>query len=133
MSVHNYKSLRAHAGHKIVCVVYGDEDNVAIECEDCNEVLLDFDNKPDYELNHDKILDDGRVELFTYSTDAESTSDHISFSVPLSWLSKVVKERFNVTVVDFLDQYIWDDGELIMNWASEDDVLKILPEEEKGQ
>lgn len=44
MSVYDYKSLRQHVGHNIVCVMYGDEKNVAIECEDCNEVLIDYDN-----------------------------------------------------------------------------------------
>ena len=50
MSVYDYKSLLEHVGHKIVIVTYGrsinDSVNVAIECEDCNEVLLDY-NKPD--------------------------------------------------------------------------------------
>ncbi len=49
MGVSNFKELREHIGHKIVCVKYQrhrDEPiyNVAIECETCNEVLLDFDN-----------------------------------------------------------------------------------------
>lgn len=42
MSCNNYKELKEHIGHNIVCVGYGKE-NVAIECEDCNEVILDFD------------------------------------------------------------------------------------------
>ena len=44
MSVNNYEDLLKHKGHKIEVVTYGNE-NVAIECEDCNEVLLDFDNE----------------------------------------------------------------------------------------
>lgn len=47
MGVWDFGSLRPHAYHKVVCVVYGvlnkDEKNVAIECHDCHEVLLDFD------------------------------------------------------------------------------------------
>ena len=48
MGAWNYTELRRHIGHKIVCVCYTDDakiapDNVAIECEDCNEVLFDFD------------------------------------------------------------------------------------------
>ena len=44
MAVQNYEDLQRHIGHNIVCVSYGQfEDNVAIECEDCNEVILDFD------------------------------------------------------------------------------------------
>lgn len=47
MSSFNYQDLKRHQGHKIVCVGYGDvdqPDNVAIECESCGEVLLDYDN-----------------------------------------------------------------------------------------
>ena len=50
MSVSNYDELRQHIGHRIVCASYGDNgeddgvpENVAIECETCGEVLLDFD------------------------------------------------------------------------------------------
>jgi len=44
MSVINYKNLKEHLGHRIVCVSYGEnKENIALECEDCNEVLLDFD------------------------------------------------------------------------------------------
>ena len=47
MSVGNFKELRQHIGHKIECVCYGKKgktlENVAIECETCNEVLLSFD------------------------------------------------------------------------------------------
>ena len=42
MSVINYEELKKHLGHKIVCVEYG-KQNMSIECENCNEVLLDFD------------------------------------------------------------------------------------------
>lgn len=44
MSVSNFEELKGHIGHKIACVSYGKPvQNVAIECEDCNEVLLSFD------------------------------------------------------------------------------------------
>lgn len=37
--------LAPHVGHNVVCVGYGDADieNVAVECQDCNEVLFDLD------------------------------------------------------------------------------------------
>lgn len=47
MGVYDFKSLNYHAGHDIVVVRYGDNEmtfNVAVECNDCNEVLLDYDN-----------------------------------------------------------------------------------------
>ena len=56
MSVNSFEELRHHVGHKIVCVVYGDnnikgkvEMNCAIECEDCNTVLIDFDKEEEDE------------------------------------------------------------------------------------
>jgi len=47
MGCNNYEDLLRHKGHKIVCVSYGDDNNVAIECESCNEVLMDFDKEKD--------------------------------------------------------------------------------------
>jgi len=44
MSVSNFEELKKHIGHKLQCVIYGGL-NVAIECETCNEVLIDFDNQ----------------------------------------------------------------------------------------
>lgn len=57
MAVSRYADLILHLGHKVACVGYGEPDpatawrygvekvveNVAIECETCNEVLMDFD------------------------------------------------------------------------------------------
>ena len=46
MSVSNFEELKIHVGHKVVVVTYGNPPvNVAIECEDCYEVLLDFDKE----------------------------------------------------------------------------------------
>ena len=52
MSAINFRDLSAHVGHKIVCVGYKPKEttqfmNVALECETCNEVLLDFENDLD--------------------------------------------------------------------------------------
>ena len=48
MSINNFQELLAHKGHKISVVTYSEDgkyvDNVAIECNRCNEVLMDFDN-----------------------------------------------------------------------------------------
>lgn len=54
MSVHNYKELKQHIGHDIICVGYALQDlqtgqrkseweNIAIECETCNEVIMSFE------------------------------------------------------------------------------------------
>ena len=40
-------SLMQHVGHKVVIVTYGASINVSLECETCNEVIIDFDlHKP---------------------------------------------------------------------------------------
>ena len=44
MGAHTFEDLIRHINHEVVCVTYGDPPiNVAIECETCMEVLLDFD------------------------------------------------------------------------------------------
>lgn len=46
MSVISFKQLKDHIGHRMDCVSYGDKDNpenVAIECENCMEIMIDFD------------------------------------------------------------------------------------------
>ena len=40
-----FEELKQHIGHNVVVVNYGALDNIwniAIECEDCNEVLMDL-------------------------------------------------------------------------------------------
>ena len=34
-----FNKLREHIGHSLECVIYGQE-NIAIECIDCNQVLI---------------------------------------------------------------------------------------------
>jgi hypothetical protein len=46
MAVSRYSELKAHVGHDLECVGYGDPvnpENVAVECLDCGEVIIDFD------------------------------------------------------------------------------------------
>jgi hypothetical protein len=48
MGVSNFKELIKHEGHKIAVVTYGvgkKPINAAIECEDCSEILLDYDRE----------------------------------------------------------------------------------------
>ncbi len=63
MGIESYEELVSHIGHKIVCVEYGDKANVAVECETCMTVLLDFE-KPS-----------GRwvVDLESFTVEAETT------------------------------------------------------------
>lgn len=51
MSVNNFAELLAHAGHKVSVNTYGDKSdpvNVAVECFDCQEVLVDYDKECEY-------------------------------------------------------------------------------------
>ena len=41
MACWNFKELKEHIGHKLSCVLYGTE-SVCIECNDCNEILIEF-------------------------------------------------------------------------------------------
>lgn len=48
MSITNYDDLVQHVGHRVVVSQYGDNNdpvNVAIECEDCYEVLFDYEKR----------------------------------------------------------------------------------------
>ena len=46
MSAYNFEELLRHTGHKLECVTYGNPPvNVAVECVDCYEVLIDFDKE----------------------------------------------------------------------------------------
>lgn len=44
MSVMNYEELNKHRGHKVTVYGYYDE-SVSIECEECFQILLSFDNE----------------------------------------------------------------------------------------
>jgi hypothetical protein len=43
MSVQNYEELNKHRGHKVQVYGYYTE-SVSIECDECFEVLVSFDN-----------------------------------------------------------------------------------------
>jgi len=46
MSVQTFYDLADHYGHALSVAIYGKQaENVAIECENCNEILLDFDRE----------------------------------------------------------------------------------------
>jgi hypothetical protein len=49
MSADTFTELSRHYGHKIAVVQYesesGEPVNVAIECDNCNEVLLDYERE----------------------------------------------------------------------------------------
>lgn len=68
-----YRELREHVHHDIVCVSYGSiffpEQNIALECETCGCVLIDF-NKPE---DQHRANPDGSVTLISGATGQEHT------------------------------------------------------------
>ena len=59
MAAHSFHDLARHYGHTIEVVIYGSSDpesalNVAVECQDCNEIIMDFDR---YNEDPDQDLD----------------------------------------------------------------------------
>jgi hypothetical protein len=42
--MNSYNELVTHAGHTLEVAIYGGDANAAIECVDCSEVLLDYEN-----------------------------------------------------------------------------------------
>ena len=65
MPINSFDDLIRHRGHKIGCVTYGTpERNVAVECEDCNEVLLDFDKNDEKSYVVTSVCKDDLREAF---------------------------------------------------------------------
>lgn len=69
------------------------------------------------------------VTLTTYDK-LSLTSDSHEFSVPESWLEKILL-AVNETVEDFLSNYTWDDSQAIKDLAISDKVYISLGEEEE--
>lgn len=70
MNINNYDDLFRHYGHQIVVVTYGDKTtdidkhvNVSLECETCNEVLIDFNKEEHYCENCVKRFQDEDVKI----------------------------------------------------------------------
>ena len=59
MSASNFEELSWHVGHDVEVVTYqrgGHVYNIAIECNDCGTVLMDFDNPKNGYQNLDKQM-----------------------------------------------------------------------------
>lgn len=57
MSASNFEELSRHVGHNVNVFMYGvlkNLRNVAIECQDCFEVIMDFDENDDTEESEDE-------------------------------------------------------------------------------
>lgn len=95
MGVSSFKELMEHVGHRIVVVTYGKDEpvNVAIECEDCHTVLLDFNRPgddgmyprptkkyPDWVVDLYKGQDIGKLSLAYLETAVADLTDDVDCS-----------------------------------------------------
>lgn len=55
MGVADIKELESHRKHLIVCAVYAGGESVAVECETCKEVLIDFNRDDDAEAREEYL------------------------------------------------------------------------------
>lgn len=63
------------------------------------------------------------IELWTYG-EVESEIDYgISFTVPETWLKEKIKDFQFTNLSEFIDTYLWDISEEIMNDAELEGVL----------
>ena len=112
MSVFDFKRLLAHVGHNIECVTYGNGDtvyNVALECTDCNEVLLDIDNDKNGECSDDFYeveniewdLDEftEKQKRSIYLPNKEKIPDHICLENAADYLS----DKYGFCVLSFTE------------------------------
>lgn len=80
MAAHNFNDLIQHLGHHVTIVFYAIDENydkaqnVAIECEDCHEILLDFNQG---ENNTTKSMVEGIFrEVFAHGFKAGTRKRH---------------------------------------------------------
>ena len=110
MSVFDFKRLLAHVGHNIECVTYENGDtvyNVALECTDCNEVLLDIDNDKNGECSDDFYeveniewdLDEftEKQKRSIYLPNKEKIPDHICLENAADYLS----DKYGFCILSF--------------------------------
>lgn len=50
----NFDRVLSHFGHELEVAVYGDNENVAIECLTCMEVVVDYNQEDDDEQDDEQ-------------------------------------------------------------------------------
>ena len=104
MGVSNYEELKRHIEHKVEVAWYGDgrenPDNVAIECMDCGEVLLDFDRdtEPLKTLTHEDLISLLEISL-RFLLDDDRREDSIKDVLDIS---DDEVERLKKVVTDYM-------------------------------
>lgn len=75
MSVNSFTELKSHIGHDVRCVAYGPAEtpvNVAIECETCGTVLVDYDAD---DIDENEYRQRARVTYHDVDIDIEDQAD----------------------------------------------------------
>lgn len=116
MSVSSYNELKAHVGHEIVCVQYGDGVNVSIECETCNEVLLDYDNES-------SLAEEIRIQLtwdgykYVYFDHVETNEDDDEEIVCFNYIARDAAENGIEISVENETFSVWTRLQGHMDWT----------------
>jgi hypothetical protein len=97
VGAYSFSDLSRHIGHNIMCVPYGEPGglvNIAVECENCNEVLLDFDRKEkEFIVGDVVVVDDPRFPGDNW--------DH-------SFIGTIIEKHRNCFVVEDMLGDIWE-------------------------
>ena len=117
MAVYDFQSLAFHVGHNIEVVRYVDGDgnalNVAVECIDCNEVLLDYDRdedvKPQVSVRKtgfdkrfmDSLGEDNKFPRFDWELDIEHGNTELGY---WEWVSHKIEEEWDEKHLKSLDK-----------------------------
>lgn len=98
---YEFKELQPHIGHNITCVNYGD-DNVSIECEDCNCVLYTVEKFNDEQNDNEKV-----IIVSEYDDETSSISKNWVFK------DKEKAQKFIDILSDTNDEMTYDLEELV--------------------
>ena len=116
MPINNFDDLIRHRGHNIQCVTYGTpERNVAVECEDCNEVLLNFDKNGDKEKSYvvTEVCKDDLREAFRGKAKMRKIIDELTDEQMQRIARKMeddyVEQLFWGSVRDIVEAYLEDE------------------------
>ena len=92
-----FEHFKAHAGHKIELVLYGENRNVSLECDDCRQVLYSVDNpeiKKDEEEN--EITDETAIINKVFYKGGGD--------IPMTYKQMAKEAGFKITPADYPDR-----------------------------
>lgn len=82
-----YNGIRGHVGHELMCVEYGEGENVAIQCETCGEILVE-ENRPEFHYDptrHAIVDDEGTAYAYMSDDFAADTGEAIAKVLSDCW------------------------------------------------